>query len=80
MNEGRIIEDDEIKNNLTKRPYKQWLTKTYFRYLKFRILIIPFRLKMLILKPDSLFGYTIEDLKNHPDGCRRSRSAKFDGQ
>jgi glutamate synthase (ferredoxin) len=28
MNEGRIIEDDEIKNAIvTKRPYKQWLTK-----------------------------------------------------
>lgn len=26
MNEGRIIEDDEIKNTIvTKRPYKQWL-------------------------------------------------------
>jgi hypothetical protein len=54
MNEGRIIEDDEIKMHC-KRPYKQWLDEIYFRYLKFRILIISFRLKMLILKPDSAY-------------------------
>jgi glutamate synthase (ferredoxin) len=28
MNEGRIIEDDEIKNAIvTKRPYRKWLNE-----------------------------------------------------
>jgi glutamate synthase (ferredoxin) len=35
MNEGRIIEDDEIKNGIvTKRPYRKWLNDNLLQLAK----------------------------------------------
>jgi glutamate synthase (NADPH/NADH) large chain len=35
MNEGRIIEDDEVKNSVvTKRPYKKWLDENLLQLAK----------------------------------------------
>ena len=65
MNEGRIIEDDEIKNEVvTKRPYKKWLDENLVPLAK-----IPYTDNAIpVEKVDfetrqRLFGYTIEDLK-----------------
>jgi glutamate synthase (ferredoxin) len=60
---SRIIEDDEIKNAINQRPYKQWLDENLLSLSQIPYTVI-FRLKMLILKTrQRLFGYTIEDLK-----------------
>ncbi|MEZ7513660.1 glutamate synthase large subunit [Flavobacterium frigidarium] len=65
MNEGRIIEDDEIKNAIvTKRPYRQWLNENLLPLAK-----VPYtNNENTIEKLDyetrlRLFGYTLEDLK-----------------
>lgn len=65
MNEGRIIEDDEIKNAIvTKRPYKKWLDKNLLQLAK-----IPYTNNAIPIESEAyetrlrLFGYTIEDLK-----------------
>jgi len=65
MNEGRIIEDEEVKNNIvTKRPYKKWLDENLLHlanvpYTQNEIPeeVIDFETRQ------RLFGYTIEDLK-----------------
>jgi glutamate synthase (ferredoxin) len=65
MNEGRIIEDDEIKMKLLKRPYKQWLaTRIYCRLAQ-----IPYTDNLIPVENidfetrQHFFGYTLEDLK-----------------
>jgi len=65
MNEGRIIEDDEIKNAIvTKRPYKKWLDENLLQLAK-----IPYTNNAIPVESEDyetrlrLFGYTIEDLK-----------------
>jgi glutamate synthase (ferredoxin) len=41
MNEGRIIEDDEIKDAIvTKRPYRKWLDDNLLHSKKYHIPII----------------------------------------
>jgi glutamate synthase (ferredoxin) len=41
MNEGRIIEDDEIKDAIvTKRPYRKWLDDNLLHQQKYHIPII----------------------------------------
>ncbi|MDG1710863.1 MAG: glutamate synthase large subunit [Flavobacteriaceae bacterium] len=65
MDEGRIIEDDEIKNEVTtKRPYQKWLDKNLLplKDVPYTGNITPtekedFETRMRI------FGYTQEDLK-----------------
>ena len=65
MNEGRIIEDDEIKNTIvTKRPYKQWLDENLVQLAQ-----IPYTHNSIPVESvdfetrQRLFGYTLEDLK-----------------
>ena len=65
MNEGRIIEDDEIKNAVvTKRPYKQWLDENlvHLAQIPYTENAIPTE-KIDFETRQRLFGYTIEDLK-----------------
>jgi glutamate synthase (ferredoxin) len=63
MNEGRIIEDDEIKDAIvTKRPYRKWLDEIYASSK------VPYTNNTTPENIDfetrlRLFGYTIEDLK-----------------
>jgi glutamate synthase (ferredoxin) len=64
MNEGRIIEDDEIKDAIvTKRPYRKWLddnlhlAKVPYTNNTTPTENIDFETRL------RLFGYTIEDLK-----------------
>ena len=65
MNEGRIIEDDEIKNTIvTKYPYKKWLDENLLQLAE-----IPYTNNEIPTESvnfetrQRLFGYTIEDLK-----------------
>ena len=65
MNEGRIIEDDEIKNDIvTKRPYKKWLEENllHLANIPYTQNEIPEEV-MDFETRQRLFGYTIEDLK-----------------
>tara|TARA_A100001011_G_scaffold259550_1_gene267906 strand:- start:2524 stop:7026 length:4503 start_codon:yes stop_codon:yes gene_type:complete len=65
MDEGRIIEDDEIKKDVTeKRPYKKWLKENLLqlKQIQYTGNTTPvenedFETRMRI------FGYTLEDLK-----------------
>lgn len=65
MEEGRIVSDDELKNNLANsKPYKEWIDK-----LKIRLEDIPKpKLRFTRLELDQIktlqqaFGYTREDL------------------
>jgi glutamate synthase (NADPH/NADH) large chain len=65
MNEGRIIEDDEIKHSVvTKRPYREWLDNNLLQLSQ-----IPYTNNAIPTESidfetrQRLFGYTIEDLK-----------------
>lgn len=65
MNEGRIIEDEEVKNDIvTKRPYKKWLKENLLHLVD-----IPYTQNKIpeevmdFETRQRLFGYTIEDLK-----------------
>jgi glutamate synthase (ferredoxin) len=65
MNEGRIIEDDEIKDAIvTKRPYRKWLDDNLLHLAK-----VPYTNNTTPTENIDfetrlrLFGYTIEDLK-----------------
>jgi glutamate synthase (ferredoxin) len=65
MNEGRIIEDDEVKNSVvTKYPYKKWLDENMLHLAQ-----IPYTDNAIPVENidfqtrQRLFGYTIEDLK-----------------
>jgi glutamate synthase (NADPH/NADH) large chain len=65
MNEGRIIEDDEIKKAVvTKRPYKQWLDENmlHLAQIPYTNNVIPTE-EIDFETRQRLFGYTIEDLK-----------------
>ena len=64
MNEGRIIEDEEVKNEVTKKyPYRKWLNNNLL-YLsnvantgnKCPIEITPYKTRQ------RMFGYTMEDI------------------
>ena len=65
MNEGRIIEDDEIKNDIvTKQPYKKWLNENLLHLAN-----VPYTQNEIpeeVVEFETrqrLFGYSIEDLK-----------------
>lgn len=65
MNEGRIIQDDEIKNNIvTKYPYRKWLNENMLHLAE-----IPYTNNEIPTESIEfetrlrLFGYTVEDLK-----------------
>ncbi len=65
MNEGRIIEDEEIKNEIAKKhPYRKWLDKYLLPLAevpytgnKCPIEITPYRTRQ------RMFGYTMEDIE-----------------
>jgi glutamate synthase (NADPH/NADH) large chain len=65
MNEGRIIEDDEIKNAIvTKRPYRKWLNENLLPLAKVPYTNNETPTENLDFETRlRLFGYTIEDLK-----------------
>jgi glutamate synthase (NADPH/NADH) large chain len=65
MNEGRIIEDDEIKNAIvTKRPYRKWLNENLLPLAKVPYTNNNTPTENLDFETRlRLFGYTIEDLK-----------------
>jgi glutamate synthase (ferredoxin) len=65
MDEGRIIEDEEIKKEVTlKRPYKKWLKKNILHLKK-----VPYTGNVTPVENEDfetrmrIFGYTQEDLK-----------------
>ncbi len=63
--QGRIIDDEEIKHQLaTQHPYQQWLDKTQIELSSLRIAVgaMPPDPETL-LKSQQAFGYTQEDLK-----------------
>jgi glutamate synthase (NADPH/NADH) large chain len=65
MNEGRIIEDDEIKNAIvTKRPYRKWLNENLLQLAKVPYTNNNTPTENLDFETRlRLFGYSIEDLK-----------------
>ena len=65
MNEGRIIEDDEIKNLVvTKHPYKKWLDENLLHLAQIPYTDNPIPTENIDFHTrQRLFGYTIEDLK-----------------
>ena len=65
MNEGRIIEDEEIKHSVvTKRPYRQWLNENllHLSQISYTDNVIPTE-NLDFKTRQRLFGYSIEDLK-----------------
>ena len=65
MNEGRIVDDDEIKNKIvTERPYKEWLDKT-----RLHLRDVPYTNKTCPIETidiktrQRLFNYTFEDIQ-----------------
>ena len=65
MDEGRIIEDEEIKNKIiSERPYEKWLDKNILPLSQ-----VPYTGNITCIETESfdtrlrLFGYTQEDLK-----------------
>ena len=65
MNEGRIIEDEEIKSKIvSERPYKKWLDKT-----RLHLKDVPYKgetcpIETIDIKTrQRLFNYTIEDIQ-----------------
>jgi len=65
MNEGRIIEDDEVKNSIvSKYPYKQWLDENllHLAQIPYTDNVIPVE-NVDFETRQRMFGYSIEDLK-----------------
>jgi glutamate synthase (ferredoxin) len=65
MNEGRIIEDDEVKNAVvTKRPYKKWLDENLLQLARIPYTENEIPVEIMDFETrQRLFGYTVEDLK-----------------
>ena len=64
MEQGRIIDDAEVKDELAKaKPYKQWIEKT--RYFLSDMPKVEGKLEMAasLLDTQQAFGYTQEDIK-----------------
>ena len=74
MNEGRIIEDEEVKNAVvTKRPYQKWLDENLVQLAKIPYTNNPIPTESIDFHTrQRLFGYTIEDLKTiiNPMGAK----------
>src|SRR5690606_31506264 len=65
MNEGRIIGDQEVKNNIvTKRPYRQWLDENLLHLsdIAYTGNKTPIEKEDFITRQKA-FGYTEEDIK-----------------
>jgi len=67
LEQGRIIEDEEIKNNLTNaHPFQNWLDKTQIRLEDLSADVEPIPLdEPTLLDRQQAFGYTQEDLKHY---------------
>jgi glutamate synthase (ferredoxin) len=65
MNEGRIIEDEEVKKAVvTKRPYQEWLDGNLVQLAQIPYTNNPIPTESIDFHTrQRLFGYTIEDLK-----------------
>ena len=65
MNEGRIINDEEIKNKIvTERPYKEWLDETRIHLKDVENTHEDCPIETLDIKTRSrLYNYTIEDIQ-----------------
>ncbi len=65
MNEGRIIEDEEVKKAIvTKRPYKEWLDKNILPLAQVPYTNNPIPKEETDFETrQRLFGYSIEDIK-----------------
>ncbi|BDB55552.1 glutamate synthase subunit alpha [Flavobacterium ammoniigenes] len=74
MNEGRIIEDEEVKNAVvTKRPYQKWLDGNLVQLAQIPYTNNPIPTETIDFHTrQRLFGYTIEDLKTiiNPMGAK----------
>jgi len=65
LEQGRIIDDDELKSNLAAaKPYQMWLDKTQMRLEDLPAEVAPMRPSpRTLLDREQAFGYTQEDLK-----------------
>ncbi|MFC2109726.1 glutamate synthase large subunit [Bacteroidota bacterium] len=65
MNEGRIINDEEIKSKIvSERPYQEWLNKTRLHLKDVPYTNIACPIETIDLKTrQRLFNYTIEDIQ-----------------
>ena len=87
LEEGRIIEDEEIKAKLAEaEPYEEWLTQTQFKLEGPRTASSPSRRSCRSRRPRLLdrqqaFGYTQEDINRflEPMARDRRRSDRLDG-
>jgi glutamate synthase (ferredoxin) len=64
MNEGRIIEDEEVKNAVvSKRPYQKWLDANLVQLAQIPYTNNPIPTESVDFHTrQRMFGYTIEDL------------------
>ena len=67
LEEGRIIEDEEIKSSLTHaHPYQVWLDKTQIQLEDLSTDVEPIQLdEETLLDRQQAFGYTQEDIKHY---------------
>ncbi len=67
LEEGRIIDDTELKEGLaTEKPYREWLDKYLVKLDELPDGEVPPRLDPdTLLQQQLAFGYTVEDLKYH---------------
>ncbi len=65
LEQGRIIDDDELKRDLARRrPYKAWLKETQYKLEELPEEIAPQTPEHEdIVRRQRMFGYTMEDLK-----------------
>ena len=78
MNEGRIVNDEEIKEKIAaKQPYRKWLNENLVHLKDISAKKGPIKYDEVDLKKREVaFGYTKEDHKYHypPDGSVRERT------
>ena len=64
MVQGRIIDDNEVKNALANaKPYKAWIEKSRYLLSELPEADTSFELKESLLDTQQAFGYTQEDIK-----------------
>ena len=83
MEQGRIIDDDELKRTLaTAKPYREWIERSRIALDDLPAPAPPQPSEVPLLDRQQAFGYTQEDLQDHPgaDGRERRGSDRLDGQ
>ena len=64
FDEGRIIDDQEIKNNLSeKQPYGDWIKEKTTRLDQLNLIPPKIKLEHSLLTNQQIFGYSQEDLR-----------------